>query len=840
MKHFLRTTFVRAAIRAAFCSSVALCALMFSGCSDEDEGTEPEPEQQPTTSTVIVPDNGNMPSSGEIVCEFSDSPAGSDAGKLVDGDPATQFSLPKTVFYLTWKGDEPAVVNTYTLTAGCDLFCSPRQWTLQGSNDGTSWTTLDEVDGNVFTGARVTNTYRMDNATAYTYYRLQIQANNGGKSTEIAEWTMGFIDSSNPHSVEVADSEQLPGSGVLMAQYSDYPVGSDISAIVDGDNSTSYQTAHSSFHITWAGNEAATAWMYELTSSVNDAANDPKSWTFSGSNDQTEWVPLDEQTGRVFERRNQTLRFVLSATGTYKYYRLEVTENNGGSATQIAEFGIGHESPHSVEVAADGVMPTAGVLTAQYSDYLEGADISAIVDDDPNTRYYTGTDKFYITWEGEEPCEAWMYSLTSSGSGAEDDPQSWNFYGSNDGSEWTMLDSQLYQEFPERRQTVRYQVPEENVGSYKYYKLEITGNHGGDATQIAEYSLFVYPTSYDHLSDRFNYIRKLEDEVMGELFVRPEVNREATAEQKAWLEDPAQEPDASSNAGFTVEFDVDLYPYGDPKPSDINQHDIGNCGVVASLAGLAYQYPRYIKEYLIRQVSPQHFIVNMFDPRGKEIEVAVSNKFMTKTGSTQLMHTSGKAQGDNKRPANWGTVLEKALMKYKQVYFGSSGLGGWMGDRALPPFLGLGDTFNGAGYKSFALTIEELETVFKVALSKGEMVTVGFVSVDGSSDILLEGESKIILNHAFTVMQTANPSCIAAVRNPWGSWSGAEDGIVNIPMSDLVARSINFQVIRPGRAGTGEWGPVGTRKPYEIPLLPAAVRAVDDANFYQRMQEGIH
>ena len=82
--------------------------------------------------------------------------------------------------------------------------------------------------------------------------------------------------------------------------------------------------------------------------------------------------------------------------------------------------------------------------------------------------------------------------------------------------------------------------------------------------------------------------------------------------------------------------------------------------------------------------------------------------------------------------------------------------------------------------------------------------------------------------------------CIAAVRNPWGSWSGAEDGIVNIPMSDLVARSINFQVIRPGRAGTGEWGPVGTRKPYEIPLLPAAVRAVDDANFYQRMQEGIH
>ena len=828
-------------IRSVMCSCLALGAMVWYGCSEDEELPSQESPDTPDGTSAIIGENGNMPSSGIIVSEFSGSAEGSDISKVADADPTTSFSVDKTAFYLMWKGDEAAAVNSYSLTSSQSIYAAPKGWVLLGSNDEKSWETLDERREETFLGPRQeTKSFRISNTEAYTCYKLEILGNNGHTSTEIAEWTLDIIDYSMPHSVEVSGNDNMPSDGVLQAQYSDYPIGSDISAIVDNNTRTSYITSHDRFYLLWEGAEASRILMYELTSATDSPEKDPKSWSFYGSTDNKEWVLLDTRTDQKFGQRGETQRYEVAGQETdayYLYYKLEITANNGGDATQIAEFAIGGEIPHTAEIPAGVTMPTAGVLTAQYSDYPDGSDIGAIADGNDGTSYITGHDEFYILWEGDEACEAWMYTLTSSGSSAANDPASWNFYASDDGKEWTLLDAQTGQRFGGRRQTIRYQIPPEKAGGYKHYKLEITANNGGSQTQIAEYSLYVYPTSYDDLSDRFNYITKHPTEIMGTKFADLKV-REASPEQKAWLENPEEEPNPTSGAEFKTAFDVNLYPYGEPKPTDINQHDLGDCGVVASFAGLAYLYPRYIKEYLIEEVSPSHFIVNMFDPRGKEIKVAVSNKFLTKQGSTQNMQTSGKAVSGNSRPANWGTVMEKALMKYRQVYFETSSVGGVMGDRALPPFLGVGDTFNGAGYKSFALTAEELERVFKVALSKGEIVTVGFVEVDGSKDITVEGNAKIILNHAFTVMQTAKPSCMAAVRNPWGTWSGAEDGIVNIPMSDLVARSINFMVIRPGKAGSGAYGPVGTRMPYQPPVLSAMAKAADEAHSLFRLQNG--
>lgn len=833
--------FLKAGFKTVLCSSIVLGAILLYSCSEDEEIAQPDPSEESSgDSSVIVGENSNMPSSGEIVSEFAAYPDGCDAGKAVDGNLTTCFSVNQKTFYLMWKGDEASKVNSYSIASSQSIYKAPKGWILKGSNDEENWVTLDDKSDETFVGPRQeTKSFRFDNANEYTCYKLEILDNNGNESTEIAEWTLGYADFSQPHSVEVADNDNMPLSGVLTAQYSDYPVGADISMIIDKNIRTSYITGHDRFYILWEGTEATKSWMYELTSAIDSPDKDPKSWSFYGSTDKEEWVLLDARENQTFGERSETRRFVIDEQKAdfYQYYKLEITANNGGSTTQIAEYAIGYEMPHSVDVPADATMPTAGVLTAQYSDYPTGSDIGAVVDGNDGTSYITSQSSFYILWEGAEACEAYMYALTSSAQSASNDPLSWNFYASHDNKEWILLDAQTQQKFGARKQMIRYQIPEEKVAAYQYYKLEVTENNGGSETHIAEYALCVYPTTYDDLSDRFNYVTYDPNEIMGTKFHDAKV-REASAEQKAWLEDPTQEPNPTSGAEFKVAFNVNLYPFGDPVPSDINQHDLGDCGVLAAFAGLAYQYPRYIKEYLIEEVSPEHFVVNMFDPRGEEIKVAVSNKFLTKQGSTQNMQTSGKAISGDRRPANWGTIMEKALMKYRQVYFGTSSVGGVMGGTGLPPFLGVGDSFNGAGYKSFALNVDELERVFKVALAKGEIVTVGFVEVDGSKDITVEGDAKIILNHAFTVMQTANPSCMAAVRNPWGTWSGAEDGIVNIPMSDLVARSINFMVIRPGKAGSGAYGPVGTKLPYEPPLLSAVARAADNAHSLFRMQNG--
>ena len=59
---------------------------------------------------------------------------------------------------------------------------SPKSWTFQGSSNGSSWTTLDtETNQTAWAtgGAPQARSYTFTTGTAYTFYRLNITANNG-------------------------------------------------------------------------------------------------------------------------------------------------------------------------------------------------------------------------------------------------------------------------------------------------------------------------------------------------------------------------------------------------------------------------------------------------------------------------------------------------------------------------------------------------------------------------------------------------------------------------------------------------------------------------------------
>ncbi len=55
----------------------------------------------------------------------------------------------------------------------------PKNWTFEGSNDGTNWTILDTQSNHVWTTASEVKSFSMDNADAYKKYRLNISLNNG-------------------------------------------------------------------------------------------------------------------------------------------------------------------------------------------------------------------------------------------------------------------------------------------------------------------------------------------------------------------------------------------------------------------------------------------------------------------------------------------------------------------------------------------------------------------------------------------------------------------------------------------------------------------------------------
>jgi hypothetical protein len=99
------------------------------------------------------------------------SSADGDVTALVDNDSTTSVSL---------AGQNPTVqvaltqarpVTMYTLTAAAAA-TAPTGWTLQGSNDGSTWATVDRRTGQAFAFDSYTRSFSVAQPKAYTSYRL--------------------------------------------------------------------------------------------------------------------------------------------------------------------------------------------------------------------------------------------------------------------------------------------------------------------------------------------------------------------------------------------------------------------------------------------------------------------------------------------------------------------------------------------------------------------------------------------------------------------------------------------------------------------------------------------
>lgn len=115
-------------------------------------------------------------------------------------------------------------VTRYTITSAEDFpQRNPRDWNLLGSNDGENWTILDTRTNQVFNNSFQRNIYSFANTTAYSYYRLKINAvsnpaqANSVQLSEIRLWmecdnivpVTGVELSSNTTFIEINSTKQL-------------------------------------------------------------------------------------------------------------------------------------------------------------------------------------------------------------------------------------------------------------------------------------------------------------------------------------------------------------------------------------------------------------------------------------------------------------------------------------------------------------------------------------------------------------------------------------------------------------------------------------------------------
>ncbi len=423
--------------------------------------------------------------------------------------------------------------------------------------------------------------------------------------------------------------KSMSADGTISAQYSDSPSGEDISKVFDCNINTKYLTFHDAVWLQWQG-ESLLGETYSITSANDFAGRDPKAWTLYGSNDGATWTELDQQTDQTFSERFQRKTYTLSDNAPYSYYKLDITENNGATITQLAEWDIyGSSSSVIATIYEDCGYGGYSVDLSEGCYNREALEDLGVVNNDISS--LTVTSGYKITlYDGEDFTGDYIVKTADASCIVEN--------GFND-----------------KASSIIVEV--------------VTSSESID-------DLLALATSYTASSST----------PMG---VHYEGLHETTDDDREWLANADNQPSTPSGLVSSLHweaFSVTLYPYGTPSPADINQHNIGDCGGISALASLAYLAPDFIVG-IINDNGDGTYNVAMFDPQGEPVTVVVDSEFLADSDGN-LAAVSGKNS-----VATWSTILEKAIMKYNVIYEADATIEGIGSENVLPLFTGNGSSF---------------------------------------------------------------------------------------------------------------------------------------------------
>lgn len=131
-------------------------------------------------SSMIISSLDTTNLGGTITAQYPNT-NGEGVANLIDNDPGTKYlGVNGAGGWVQYQTNTAYVVNSYSLTSANDADeRDPLNWTLQGSNDGNSWMTLDTRSNENFANRYQKRRFDINNATAYKYYRFNFVQNSG-------------------------------------------------------------------------------------------------------------------------------------------------------------------------------------------------------------------------------------------------------------------------------------------------------------------------------------------------------------------------------------------------------------------------------------------------------------------------------------------------------------------------------------------------------------------------------------------------------------------------------------------------------------------------------------
>lgn len=116
--------------------------------------------------------------------------------KLNDGLKATMWTINTQAGSVTYQFGLSVRMQRYRLTVPAgNTTRNPKNWTLQGSVNGSSFSTIHTVTNNVWTEDYETQEFTITSPGFYTYYKLDITVNTGAvTNTQLAEFALFYND----------------------------------------------------------------------------------------------------------------------------------------------------------------------------------------------------------------------------------------------------------------------------------------------------------------------------------------------------------------------------------------------------------------------------------------------------------------------------------------------------------------------------------------------------------------------------------------------------------------------------------------------------------------------
>lgn len=177
-----------------------------------------------------------------------------------------------------------------------------------------------------------------------------------------------------------------------------------------------------------------------------------------------------------------------------KHYLLPIKLVNTASAKVDSSLSVAYFKLDTL-LTRSRDLTSLGTLTVS-DENSGGADAGEgskkLVDNDYNTKFlsFDYNPNFWVQLHLSSAEKLNAYIITSGNDAPERDPKDWQFQGSDDGVNWTTLDTKTSESFPERLMTRRFDIS--STQSYSYYRLYITANGGSNLIQITEWRLLQY------------------------------------------------------------------------------------------------------------------------------------------------------------------------------------------------------------------------------------------------------------------------------------------------------------------------------------------------------------